>query len=173
MAPDLSRFDRLSDFDVAQRSYRTEDEARACVRELQQDGVDVLVATPGRLLDLVHSNALRLIADAHGTVYASTEDEIASVGAISAADPEIGEKIADEFIHPKPPGHFLVMMETAKAFGLTEDEVFTSSMLSEFRGKIDFMRAVVYEGTAAEWYSAVTTVSSGIMLVPCALWART
>ena len=30
----------------------------------------------------------------------------------------IGEKIADEFIHPKPPGHFLVMMETAKALGL-------------------------------------------------------
>ena len=38
MAPDLSRFDRLFDFDVAQRSYRTEDEARACVRELQQAG---------------------------------------------------------------------------------------------------------------------------------------
>ncbi len=35
----------------------------------------------------------------------------------------IGEKIADEFIHPKPPGHFLVMMETAKALGLSEDEV--------------------------------------------------
>jgi pyrroloquinoline quinone (PQQ) biosynthesis protein C len=69
----------------------------------------------------------------------------------------IGEKIADEFIHPKPPGHFLVMMETAKAFGLTEEEVFTSSMLSEFRGKIDFMRGIVYEGTAAEWYAAVTT----------------
>jgi pyrroloquinoline quinone (PQQ) biosynthesis protein C len=69
----------------------------------------------------------------------------------------IGEKIADEFIHPKPPGHFLVMMETAKAFGLSEDEVFTSSMLSEFRGKIDFMRGIVYEGTAAEWYAAVTT----------------
>ena len=69
----------------------------------------------------------------------------------------IGEKIADEFIHPKPPGHFLVMMETAKALGLSEDEVFTSSMLSEFRGKIDFMRTIVYEGSAAEWYSAVTT----------------
>lgn len=69
----------------------------------------------------------------------------------------IGEKIADEFIHPKPPGHFLVMMETAKALGLTEDEVFTSPMLAEFRGKIDFMRTIVYEGTAAEWYSAVTT----------------
>ena len=69
----------------------------------------------------------------------------------------IGEKIADEFIHPKPPGHFLVMMETAKALGLSEDEVFTSSMLSEFRGKIDFMRGIVYEGSAAEWYAAVTT----------------
>jgi len=69
----------------------------------------------------------------------------------------IGEKIADEFIHPKPPGHFLVMLQTAQAFGLTEEEVFTTPMLSEFRGKIDFMRGIVYEGTAAEWYAAVTT----------------
>jgi pyrroloquinoline quinone (PQQ) biosynthesis protein C len=69
----------------------------------------------------------------------------------------IGEKIADEFIHPKPPGHFLVMLQTANAFGLTEEEVFTTPMLSEFRAKIDFMRGIVYEGTAAEWYAAVTT----------------
>jgi len=69
----------------------------------------------------------------------------------------IGEKIADEFIHPKTPGHFLVMLQTAQAFGLTEEEVFTTPMLSEFRGKIDFMRGIVYEGTAAEWYGAVTT----------------
>src|SRR5262245_14248963 len=51
----------------------------------------------------------------------------------------MGEKIADEFIHPKPPGHFLVMLQTAKAFGLTEEEVFSTPMLSEFREKIDFM----------------------------------
>ena len=69
----------------------------------------------------------------------------------------IGEKIADEFIHPKPPGHFLVMIQTAKAFGLTEEEVFTTPMASEFRAKIDFMRSIVYEGTATEWYAAVTT----------------
>jgi pyrroloquinoline quinone (PQQ) biosynthesis protein C len=69
----------------------------------------------------------------------------------------IGEKIADEFIHPKPPGHFLVMLQTAKAFGLTEEEVFSTPMLSEFRAKIDFMRGIVYEGTAAEWYASVTT----------------
>jgi pyrroloquinoline quinone (PQQ) biosynthesis protein C len=69
----------------------------------------------------------------------------------------LGEKIADEFIHPKPPGHFLVMLQTAKAFGLTEEEVFTQPMLSEFRAKIDFMRGIIYEGTAAEWYGSVTT----------------
>jgi pyrroloquinoline quinone (PQQ) biosynthesis protein C len=69
----------------------------------------------------------------------------------------MGEKIADEFIHPKPPGHFLVMLQTAKAFGLTEEEIFSTPMLSEFRAKIDFMRSIVYEGTAAEWYAAVTT----------------
>jgi len=69
----------------------------------------------------------------------------------------LGEKIADEFIHPKPPGHYLVMMQTAKALGLTEEEVLTQPLLSEFRAKIDFMRGVMYEGTAAEWYSCVTT----------------
>jgi pyrroloquinoline quinone (PQQ) biosynthesis protein C len=69
----------------------------------------------------------------------------------------LGEKIADEFIHPKPPGHFLVMLETAKAFGLTEEEVFSQPILSEFRAKIDFMRSILYEGTAAEWYGCVTT----------------
>lgn len=69
----------------------------------------------------------------------------------------IGEKIADEFIHPRPPGHFLVMLQTAKALGLTEEQVFSTPMLSEFRAKIDFMRGIVYEGTAAEWYASVTT----------------
>ena len=69
----------------------------------------------------------------------------------------IGEKIADEFIHPKPPGHFLVMLETAKALGLAEEEIFDQPMLSEFRAKIDFMRSILYEGTTAEWYGCVTT----------------
>jgi len=69
----------------------------------------------------------------------------------------LGEKIADEFLHPQPPGHILVMLETARALGLTEEEIFTTPMLAEFRGKIDFMRGIVYEGTAAEWYAAVTT----------------
>jgi pyrroloquinoline quinone (PQQ) biosynthesis protein C len=69
----------------------------------------------------------------------------------------LGEKIADGFMHPKPPGHCLVMLETAKAFGLTEDEVFSQPLLSQFRAKIDFMRGVLFEGTAAEWYGAIAT----------------
>ena len=69
----------------------------------------------------------------------------------------LGEKIADEFIHPKPPGHFLVMLETAKALGIAEEEIFLQPLLPLFRGKIDFVRSLLYEGTVAEWWSAVTT----------------
>ncbi len=69
----------------------------------------------------------------------------------------MGEKIADEFMHPKPPGHFLVMLQTAKALGITEDEVFMQPLLPMFRGKIDFIRGLLYEGSVAEWWSSITT----------------
>ncbi len=69
----------------------------------------------------------------------------------------LGEKIADEFIHPKPPGHFLIMLETARALGLSEEEIFLQPLLPMFRGKIDFIRGLLYEGTVAEWWSAVAT----------------
>ncbi|MGZ8522332.1 MAG: hypothetical protein ACXWX7_19545, partial [Candidatus Binatia bacterium] len=45
----------------------------------------------------------------------------------------LGVKIADEFIHPKPPGHVLVMLQTAEAFGLTRDEILREPMLPECR----------------------------------------
>jgi pyrroloquinoline quinone (PQQ) biosynthesis protein C len=66
-------------------------------------------------------------------------------------------KLADELIHPKPPGHVHVVMETAKALGITEDEIFVSPMLAEFRAKIDYFRAIVWEGTVAEFYAAGAT----------------
>jgi pyrroloquinoline quinone (PQQ) biosynthesis protein C len=65
----------------------------------------------------------------------------------------MGEKIADEFIHPKPPGHVLIMLQTAEAFGLTREEICSQPLLAEFRGKLDFARAILYEGTAAEWFA--------------------
>src|ERR1700755_2094748 len=35
----------------------------------------------------------------------------------------MAEKLGEELLHPKPPGHVHVVMETAKAFGITEDDV--------------------------------------------------
>src|SRR4029077_20490250 len=69
----------------------------------------------------------------------------------------MAEKLADELMHPKPPGHIHVVMETARSLGITEDEVFVSPMLAEFRAKIDYFRAIVWEGTVAEFYAAGAT----------------
>ena len=69
----------------------------------------------------------------------------------------MAEKLADELVHPKPPGHIHVVIETAKALGISEDEVFVSPMLAEFRAKIDYFRAIVWEGTVAEFYATGAT----------------
>jgi len=69
----------------------------------------------------------------------------------------MAEKLADELLHPEPPGHIHVVIETAKALGISEDEVFVSPMLAEFRAKIDYFRAIVWEGTVAELYAAGAT----------------
>jgi pyrroloquinoline quinone (PQQ) biosynthesis protein C len=68
-----------------------------------------------------------------------------------------GAKVADEFIHPKPPGHVLVMLQTAKALGLSEDEVLRQPMLAEARAILDFKRALLWEGTVAEWWFSMLT----------------
>jgi len=69
----------------------------------------------------------------------------------------MAQKLADELTYPKPPGHIHVVLETARALGITEDEIFLSPMLAEFRALIDFKRALVWEGTVAEFYSAGAT----------------
>jgi pyrroloquinoline quinone (PQQ) biosynthesis protein C len=66
-------------------------------------------------------------------------------------------KLADELIHPKPPGHVHVVLETAKALGIDEDEIFLAPMLAEFRAKLDFKRSILWEGTVAEFYAAGAT----------------
>lgn len=68
-----------------------------------------------------------------------------------------GAKVADEFIHPKPPGHILVMMQTAKALGLTGDEILRQPMLPGARAILDFKRALLWEGTVAEWWFSMLT----------------
>lgn len=68
-----------------------------------------------------------------------------------------GAKVADEFIHPTPPGHVLVMLQTAEAFGLSKDEVLRQPMLPESRAILDFKRALLWEGTVAEWWFSMLT----------------
>lgn len=69
----------------------------------------------------------------------------------------LGEKVADEFIHPKPPGHVLVMLQTAEALGLTQEEILRQPMLPEARAILDFKRALLWEGTVAEWWFSMLT----------------
>jgi len=69
----------------------------------------------------------------------------------------MAQKLADELIYPKPPGHIHVVLETAKALGISEDEVFLEPMPAEFRSLIDFRRALLWEGTMAEVYAAGAT----------------
>lgn len=69
----------------------------------------------------------------------------------------LGAKIADEFIHPRPPGHVSVMLQTAKALGLTEDQVLREPMLPECRAILDFKRQLMWEGTVAEWWFSMLT----------------
>src|SRR5499433_2309900 len=69
----------------------------------------------------------------------------------------MAQKLADELIYPKPPGHIHVVLETARALGISEDEVFLEPMTAEFRAKIDYFRAIVWEGTVAEFYAAGAT----------------
>ena len=68
-----------------------------------------------------------------------------------------GAKVADEFMHPKPPGHVLVMLQTAEAFGLSKEEVLREPMLPEARAILDFKRALLWEGTVAEWWFSMLT----------------
>lgn len=69
----------------------------------------------------------------------------------------LGVKIADEFIHPKAPGHVLVMLQTAEALGLTKDEIMREPMLPECRAILDFKRQLMWEGTVAEWWFSMLT----------------
>lgn len=69
----------------------------------------------------------------------------------------MAQKLADELIHPEPPGHIHVVLQTARALGIEEDEIFLAPMLPEFRALLDFRRSLLWEGTMAEVYAAGST----------------
>ncbi len=75
-------------------------------------------------------------------------------------------KVADEYIHPEPPGHVKVVMEQSKVFGVPDNEVIECRMLAECRGILEFKRGLMHEGTMLEWWSGVATEE------PIGYWAR-
>ncbi len=59
-------------------------------------------------------------------------------------------KIADELISPKPPGHVLVLIQTAEAMGLSKEEVLEEPYLPEARALNDFTHKVFFDGSLVE-----------------------
>jgi len=62
--------------------------------------------------------------------------------------------VADEMIHPTPPGHIRIVLEQGRNFGLTDDEMIEYEMLPECRAFLEYYRGVLYEGTMAEWWAS-------------------
>ncbi len=75
-------------------------------------------------------------------------------------------KVADEYMHPKPPGHVLVVMEQSKIFGVSDEDVIACQMLAECRGILEYKRGLLHEGSILEWWAAMATEE------PIGYWAR-
>lgn len=63
-------------------------------------------------------------------------------------------QVADELIHPKPPGHIQIVLEQGRLFGLSDEEMIDYEMLPECRAFLEYYRGLLYEGTMAEWWAA-------------------
>ncbi|HXG52089.1 MAG TPA: iron-containing redox enzyme family protein [candidate division Zixibacteria bacterium] len=83
-------------------------------------------------------------------------------------------KIADELISPRPPGHVLVLLQTAEAMGLSRKEILEDPYLPAARAINDFCHKIFLDGSivelwglhvfeeslsqwSGEWYTALTT----------------
>ena len=62
--------------------------------------------------------------------------------------------VADEMIHPRPPGHIRIVLEQGRVFGLKDEEMIDYEMLPECRAFLEYYRGVLYEGTMAEWWAS-------------------
>ena len=71
--------------------------------------------------------------------------------------PAFADKVADEIIHPRPPGHMLVVWRQGEIFGLSRQQMIEYEMLPGCRAYVDYRRGLLHEGTLAEWWASVTT----------------
>ena len=64
--------------------------------------------------------------------------------------PAFSDKIAEELIAPKPPGHILILLETAKALGLSKEELFEQPASPSGRAISDYCRRIFQDGSILE-----------------------
>lgn len=67
------------------------------------------------------------------------------------------DKVADELVHPRPPGHLLVVWEQGEIFGLKREEMISYRMLAGCRALLEYKRGLLYEGTMGEFWAAIST----------------
>lgn len=64
--------------------------------------------------------------------------------------PAFTDKIAEELVSPRPPGHTLLLLETAQALGLTREELLEQPASPAGRAISDYCRTVFQQGSVAE-----------------------
>ncbi|MGH7830103.1 MAG: iron-containing redox enzyme family protein [Candidatus Binatia bacterium] len=64
--------------------------------------------------------------------------------------PAFADKIAEELVSPRPPGHTLLLLETAGALGLSREETFEQPASAAGRAISDFCRRIFTDGSLAE-----------------------
>jgi pyrroloquinoline quinone (PQQ) biosynthesis protein C len=67
--------------------------------------------------------------------------------------PAFSDKIAEELIAPKPPGHILILLETAQSLHLSKEELFEQPASAAGRAISDYCRRVFQDGSLLELWA--------------------
>ena len=67
--------------------------------------------------------------------------------------PAFTEKIAEELVSPTPPGHTLILLETAEALGLSRQEVLGEPASAAGRAISDYCRRIFQDGSIIELWA--------------------
>jgi pyrroloquinoline quinone (PQQ) biosynthesis protein C len=67
--------------------------------------------------------------------------------------PAFTEKVAEELVSPKPPGHTLILLKTAKALGLSREELLMQPASAAGRAISDYCRRIFTDGSILELWA--------------------
>src|SRR6185503_20089818 len=70
--------------------------------------------------------------------------------------PAFTDKIAEELVSPKPPGHTLILLETANALGLSKEELFEQPASAPGRAISDYSRRIFQDASIIELWGATS-----------------